>query len=102
MAQHAWPDVTREDLGFRTIHPEKGSLVTSGQFLSKKKCMNIGTWSHSVNSEDFLIAEASDVEILQRSCDDHGCEGPAGGHGADDQWRQAQTTGELRYTVKRF
>ena len=86
---------------FRMVYPEKGGRVVRSPLLSPIKRVKTATWSRSVNSEDFLIAEADHVQIqpstrrdlprdtpsrskaptspasLQRSCDDHGCDGPS-------------------------
>ena len=44
------------DRRFRMVYGEKGDRIVSS-------LLNTVTWSHSVNSEDFLIAEANHVQI---------------------------------------
>ena len=48
---------------FRMVYPEKGGRVVTSAHFSPIKCVKTATWSHSVNSEDFLIAEANHVQI---------------------------------------
>ena len=45
-------------LPFRMVYPEKGGRVVTSPHLSPIKRVKTATWSRSVNSEDFLIAEA--------------------------------------------
>ena len=111
---------------FRTVYPEKGGrVVTSAQF-SPKKCVKTATWSHSVNSEHFLIAVANHVQIQPSTRCDLTRDTPSRckrqprqhffvelatitdvtvlqmGHCADHQRTQAQTTDGVRDNVKRF
>ena len=47
---------------FRMVYPEKGGRVVTSHHFSQKKRVKTATWSRSVNSEDFLIAEADHVQ----------------------------------------
>ena len=50
-------------LSFRMVYPEKGGRVVTSLHFSPIKRVKTATWSRSVNSEDFLIAEADHVQI---------------------------------------
>ena len=49
---------------FRMVYSAKeGSRVVTSLPFSQIKSAKTATWSHSVNSEDFLVAEASAFQI---------------------------------------
>ena len=63
MCREKWLKMVRRNNAnpFCMVYPEKGSRVVTSLLSSPIVCMKTATWSHSVNSEDFLVAEASDV-----------------------------------------
>ena len=48
---------------FRMVYPEREGRVVTSPHFSPMKRVKTATWSRSVNSEDFLIAEADHVQI---------------------------------------
>ena len=43
------------------VYPKRVGRVVTSLLFSPIKCVKTATWSHSVNSDDFLVAEAGEV-----------------------------------------